>query len=388
MRQSSLDNPFRPRFGRAPPFMGRRKAVERDLGRVLGAIRGGESDVQAVLLYGPRGNGKTVLLNWLERQAEGEDGRRPVTAVRFSSRDIGSLDRMARAVRRHRNRASRLRAAVKDASFRLELPLLSVDVGGDQDAGAALEDWLYQGEHPLLLTVDEAHETEPGALGDLLNAVQIAGGARPIALVLAGTPGIMATLQAAGASFWSRCERLPIGLLSDDAAREVLAVPFRRAGLVADPEAVALLAEAADNYPYFLQLHGHAAWDLVSDRRLGELRVRHVQPALESAHNVRRHYYGDRYDEFDREGLLPVARRVALAFRASLDSRLHDMDLNRTLTEFESKPGRRARIKDFLVAKGYVWRDGADRDWTPGIPSLMDYMVEETEPPAETQLLR
>ena len=32
-----------------------------------------------------------------------------------------------------------------------------------------------------------------------------------------------------------------------------------------------------------------------------------------------------------------------------------------------------------LNAKGFVWQDDDDH-WTPGFPSLMDYMIDRTEP--------
>ena len=39
-------------------------------------------------------------------------------------------------------------------------------------------------------------------------------------------------------------------------------------------------------------------------------------------------------------------------------------------------------MRTLLNAKGYIWRDDDDR-WTPGIPSLMDYVIEETAPEPE-----
>ena len=36
-------------------------------------------------------------------------------------------------------------------------------------------------------------------------------------------------------------------------------------------------------------------------------------------------------------------------------------------------------MRSMLNAKGFIWRDAEDR-WAPGIPSLMDYMIEEPGP--------
>ena len=39
-------------------------------------------------------------------------------------------------------------------------------------------------------------------------------------------------------------------------------------------------------------------------------------------------------------------------------------------------------MRSLLNAKGYIWRDDDDH-WTLGIPSLMDYMIEQTAPEPE-----
>ena len=53
-----------------------------------------------------------------------------------------------------------------------------------------------------------------------------------------------------------------------------------------------------------------------------------------------------------------------------------DAKLNALLARY---PGDPAEMLSMLNAKGFVWQDDADH-WTPGIPSLMDYMIDRTEP--------
>ena len=208
-----------------------------------------------------------------------------------------------------------------------------------------------------------------------LNAVQLAGQQRPVAAVLAGTPGLLDTLAASRASFWSRGEKLAVGLLPGSEARAVLARPFLDAGLDADADAVAELARAADDYPYFLQLYGAAAWDAVQTTGAGGLRPEHVAAAIYATSVPRRKYYRERYDEFRKANALPLARDVALAF-SKADRPMTDAKLNALLARHAGDP---AEILSMLNAKGFVWQDDDDH-WTPGIPSLMDYMIERTEP--------
>ena len=46
-------------------------------------------------------------------------------------------------------------------------------------------------------------------------------------------------------------------------------------------------------------------------------------------------------------------------------------------------PGDPAEMLSMLNAKGFVWQDDNDH-WTPGIPSLMEYMIDRTEPEHES----
>ena len=62
--------PFRPGFGGQPPYLAGRESEQELLRSYLNTLAGGLAPGSAVVLNGPRGNGKTVLLGWLEREAE------------------------------------------------------------------------------------------------------------------------------------------------------------------------------------------------------------------------------------------------------------------------------------------------------------------------------
>ncbi len=371
------ENPFRPGFGLDPAHMGARPDVEGPLLDMLRALQNGEPGAQAAFLYGPRGNGKTVLLHWLARQAEENRSGPPILLVRMGPNDLDTSDSLARSFRRA---AARWQRQLENVRVELKanlLGLLSIEIGtAGRDPMPALEDWLAGSDTPLLLTLDEAHEARPEAVGRLLRALQIAGEHRPVAVAMAGTPGLTRMLGAAHVSFWSRGRKLPVGLLSAEAAEAVVARPFLDAGLDADADAAAELAAAADRYPYFLQLYGEAAWRAVEGTDIGGLLPEHVTLARKAAETPRRLYYTDRYDEFDREASLPVARAVALAFREA-GGELSRPALDAVLAR---ETDRVTGMRDFLIDKGFIWRGAEDRAWTPGIPSLMDYMIEETEP--------
>ena len=205
--------------------------------------------------------------------------------------------------------------------------------------------------------------------------MQLGGQQRPVGAVLAGTPGLLDTLAASRASFWSRGEKLAVGLLPEDEARAVLARPFLDAGLEASADSVSELARAADDYPYFLQLYGAATWDAVKATGAGGIRPEHVTAAIDATSVPRRKYYRERYEEFRKANALPLARDVALAFTEA-DHPMTDARLNRLLARHAGDP---VEMLSMLNARGFVWQDDDDH-WIPGIPSLMEYMIDRTEP--------
>lgn len=154
---------------------------------------------------------------------------------------------------------------------------------------------------------------------------------------------------------------------------------LRVGGLDADADAVAELARAADDYPYFLQLYGAAAWDAVKATGAGAVRAEHVTAAIDATSVPRRKYCRERYEEFRNANALPLAREVALAFTEA-DRPMTDVRLDKLLARHAGDP---AEMRALLNAKGFVWQDDDDH-WIPGIPSLMEYMIDRTEPEPES----
>ena len=369
-------NPFQPGAGLLPGYMGHREGIERPLLDIVNRLRAGQHGPRLAYLYGPRGNGKTVLLQWLAEQAGRKAGETSIVQVRLLPEHLTTSEAL---IQRIHSAVKQTPGMFDNLTVNLEagIPGVSFKVGSETpgDPILGLSDWLEQDRHPVLFCLDEAHEADPMVLGRFLNAVQLGGQQRPVGAVLAGTPGLLDTLAASRASFWSRGEKLAVGLLPEDEARAVLARPLLEAGLEASADSVSELARAADDYPYFLQLYGAAAWDAVKASGTRDIRPEHVTAAIEATSVPRRKYYRERYDEFRKANALPLARDVALAF-SKADHPITDARLNALLARH---PGDASEMLSLLNAKGFVWQDDDDH-WTPGIPSLMEYIIDRTEP--------
>ena len=368
-------NPFRPGAGLPPTYMGHRPEIERPLLDMLDRLRHGRRGPHFHYLYGPRGNGKTVLLRWLDERATPQhDIATGMTRIHLLPEDMRTPERLANALAGAQPWLSRslkrLRMGLKaDASGSVSV---SMDGQGNHPS-PPLGRLLADGTAAVLLTLDEAHEADPQMLGDLLNAVQYAGRTRPIGVVVTGTPGLVDALDASNASFWNRGRHLPVGLLPRGEALAVLAQPLAQAGYTTEECALTALARAADDYPFFLQLYGEAAWNTLQQSDARVLSTGHVEAAIRTIEPRRRQYYRDRYREFRKDGALSLVRDVALAFRDA-GGAMTDAQLDAVLDRHDGAPGTKLSL---LYGRGFIWQAGDDH-WTPGIPSLMDYMTEQT----------
>ena len=362
-------NPFQPGTGRLPPYLAGRRSEQRLFRAHLRTLARGVPVAAEVVLCGPRGNGKTALLRWIRREAASALDTLWLTPSRW--RDVGEL---AALVQPDPGIRQLLRDEVAALGGKWRL-------AGDR---LPLEEALVvrARRRPLLLLLDEAHTLGPESGRALLNAAQTVGGEAPLLLVLAGTPDLRARLSGIEASFWNRARTLPIGRLDDEAAAEAIRRPLAAGGMGIEDAALHRILRASHGYPYFVQLWGEAVWEQIQEADDGARTVTEavVDAVAEGFETRRDHYYLDRYDELRKRRLLPVAREVAAAFGGGL--RLTDARLEEAVRSGIREGGPEpAEAEETLRGLGFVWRSDARPIWEPGIPSLMDYILEEVPPP-------
>ncbi|WP_448854028.1 AAA family ATPase [Corynebacterium frankenforstense] len=281
-------NPFRPSFGVSPLVL----AGRTDLlsGFPLALLEGPGSPLRTMLVSGPRGSGKTVLLNELEEAARvqgwivlraypGADMLTDLTATEIP-RTLAALygDRPARRV----TGASiaglgSMRTETTEPEHRPAATLIS--------ELRTLAERLRAHGTGIVISVDEVQSADPEHLRAVATAVQdLVRDDHDVAFLAAGLPaGITALLQHPGTTFLRRAELVTLGPVTAGESADAVAETVAAGGREITPEAVELIAARAHGYPYLIQLLGSLAWAQASLEESGEITAETVEAILPHA---------------------------------------------------------------------------------------------------------
>lgn len=277
-------SPYAPGAGTPPPELAGRDEIIERAGVALYRIANGRA-AQSLILYGLRGVGKTVLLNRISLDAEG-DGLIPVVIEAPEDRSLPAI--IAPALRSTLIRLSRGEAA-RDmlkramgalASFasatKIKYEDVEISAGFDALHGVAdsgdletdLTDLLRSvGEtaaeqrSAVVLFIDELQYVPEVQLGALVSALHSANQRQlPITLVAAGLPQLLGQLGRAKSYAERLFEFVPIGPLEPEAARRALSIPAANEGVEFEDAAIDEIVVRTEGYPYFLQEWGKHAW--------------------------------------------------------------------------------------------------------------------------------
>lgn len=384
-----FENPFRPGAGTPPPaLVGRDELIGKysvALRRTL-AGRPGKS----VMPIGLRGVGKTVLLNRFHKMAQDEG----MTIGFIEAPESGDFKRLL---------ATRLRSTlleldegpvsrvVKRAlgtlkSFTYNLPdggaiSLNVDaIAGSADSGVLAEDTtdllVAIGEAAkdrqtgLLLAIDEVQYLAAEELAALISAIhRTVQLSLPVILVGAGLPQLPG-LAGNAKSYAERLFDFPhVGSLDSADARAVLVLPAEAQGVALTDEALDMLLDVTQGYPYFLQEWGYHVWNAAPKSPITLDDVRLAAPDVQR--QLDRNFFLVRMDR------LTPAEKHYLGAMAELGAGPHRSgDIAARLgVKVESVAPRRSA----LIQKGMVYSP-AHGDTAFTVPMFDDFLRRSARP--------
>ncbi len=389
-------NPFTPGSGKSPPYLAGRENEQNRIREILADMADGESPAADMVMYGPRGMGKTVLLHWLKDEIRGYKKPR---IFHMKSNQVCTCS----------TTANKLATPAKMWTFLLSEETLAEKVLGGETtagvkAGASAADivsaeafiaktWKEKEptdgvllnalisqckKNPWVALVDEAHTMEPGLCRSLLNLSQEIREEAPFLLVLAGTPGLAHFLKTVGASFVERSTKMGIARLDAQATADAIVKPLQEDGITVDADALEHVVEDSQHYPYFIQLWGEALWDVAKEKDLQKLTAQEIAEVETKIENRRLNFYGERRNTLDELGLLPAAVAIAALFQdteTTTRATLIDVIADNSPVDSLATQSVNEHLQT-LIRHEFIWNPPDTDLYEAGIPSLMRYVLD------------
>lgn len=266
-------NPFTATVGKTPPVLAGREHFLHDFDSAIWDGPGSHERISIVT--GPRGVGKTVLLNEFEGVAKAhswhvisETTTRGFTerirdrAYRLLQDEAGEPKRRLSGVTGPLN----LGFTTESTSTYSPIPSLRTALEEFFDHQAAQDERLGQDPVGLLITLDELHYAHMNEIVEFGTTIQhLVREDREIAVAMAGIPGAVKPLLAADegrnpVTFLRRANRIETGMVPIADVRDALDRTTSQIGVMWTENALDLAAAATGGYPFMIQLVGQHAF--------------------------------------------------------------------------------------------------------------------------------
>ena len=372
-----IDNPFKPSPGETPlHFVGRileEDRIQSSL-RVLTREKDGNNKLVKLgpdapyILIGPRGVGKTTLLTRIGEYAS----KLNIDSYTLIPKDFNNgFNDLIKALNennqwRFTKFLSGLKVNVGD--------LINVKFktkGGFDNLQRALESTLKK--KSILLVCDEAHEYNYTEFANLANLLQVlmATNKYPVAAVFAGTPKLSRVITKIDATFIERYTILKLNRLTPQETKEALQLPFADYDIKLTEDALDILADATDDYPFFIQLVGWHLWNLVSKANISVIDLDKAKEAIENSKSHRNEFYQRRYVELRSSDNYAKLIKI-IKFIIDNNNKVDYSDLMDYI-ELNLKELNYQRLYDELIDLGIIW--SIEKDVYPGIPTFFNYIL-------------
>jgi len=351
---------------------GRDEIIER-AAIALDRIKMGRS-ARSVILYGLRGVGKTVLLNRIRANADGngfftvvietpEERSLPSIlgpALRGTLLKLNRVQALKSAAGELAKKAMRVLASFakaakvkyQDVEFQIDVdPEIGSADSGDLDIDLtelmlAVGHAAQESDTAVCLFIDELQYVQEEQLSALITALHRASQeSLPITLVAAGLPQLLGQMGRAKSYAERLFEFVSIGALDIYEAERALCIPATNEDVEFDGTAIASILRSSEGYPYFIQEWGKHSWDCAAESPITE---KDVEAAAEIAlAQLDASFFRVRFDR-----LTPAEKRYMRAM-AELGAGPHRS--GDIATKLKRKVDSVAPTRSNLIQKGMVY---------------------------------
>jgi hypothetical protein len=298
-------NPYTPNAGAPPPFLAGREEEIEDFRFLLGRLANGYTE-KSLVVTGLRGVGKTVLLLEYQNVAAEEDWVAVEAEVSKNTPFGPQIANLARRALLRVSPKAKWGQRARDAASVLKSFSLTVQPDGSLTAGLDVEAATGAADtgnlnedladvfeavgsaasergRGVVFLFDEIQFLSKEELEALIGAVHRTVQKKlPVTFAGAGLPQLPG-LAGDAKSYAERLFRFPtIGELPDAHAREALVEPARRQDVELDEDAVQLILDYTEGYPYFIQEFGRAVWDIAPGPTITAEDARAAQDLVEA----------------------------------------------------------------------------------------------------------
>ncbi|NMM95011.1 ATP-binding protein [Bifidobacterium oedipodis] len=256
-------NPFKPTAGVMPPVLIGRSLICEDFSE--GLDDGPGAPDRLMLISGPRGSGKTVMLIELRKLAEQRHW-----FVIDETASSGLCDRLIAQIAPDHGifagttiKPSLMGASLGEVSIAPALRPSTL-----RDAMNARLKTLGKGKG-LLITIDEIQDADDTDITAIATAAQhMFRENANVAFAFAGLPQVISDLlNAKVVTFLRRASLKKLGDVPLDDVRESFAHTIRSRGITIDDTALEEATQATEGYPYMIQLVGYHMWRAARRRK-------------------------------------------------------------------------------------------------------------------------